>query len=164
MIADIEKRVTKLRNELKAQKVNSGLTYSQLLLPENTPTQSYSDTASLTNPSTGPVARIRFRFTRTDGIIDPPAINFAFNYSTSPTYADFVRAQGFTISGNDLGYFDSWSVSGYIHGMGDRFVDFYVDLSSSIRDAFFSMSTISFSITCQAITNVKGNLIVERLI
>ncbi|MEE0888131.1 MAG: hypothetical protein U0L97_02865 [Candidatus Saccharimonadaceae bacterium] len=164
MIADIEKRVAKLRNELKAQKVNSGLAYSQLLLPENTPTQSYSSTASLSNPSSGPVARMRFRFTRTDGLIDSPAINFAFSYSASPTYAGFVRAQGFTISGNDLDYFDTWSVSGYIHGVGDGYVDFYVDLSSELRDAFFSLSTISFSITCQAITNVKGDLTVERLI
>lgn len=164
MITDVERRIVKLRNEVKAQKVNSGLAYSQLLLPENTPTQTYSDTASLSGSGTTPVARIRFRFTRTDGILDSPAINFAFNCTTSPTYADYVRSQGFTISGDDLAYYDHWVISGYVSEVGDGYVDFYVELSYQFRDAFFTLNTIDYSITCQAITNVNGNLTVERLV
>lgn len=163
MISDVQLRLVKARNELKAQKVYSGLAYSQLLLPENTPQQSYSGTASLSG-SGKPLARLRFRFRRTDGLIDPPMINFAFTANYSPEYDDFVRSKGFTISGDDLGYFNWREVDGYIAELGDAYVDFYVDFSSSIRDDLFSVNSISFSVNCQAISNVNGTLEVERLV
>ena len=164
MIYDIEKRLVSLHNELKALKVYSGLAYSSLLLPENTPSSTYSGTANLPGSGTGPVARVRFRFSRNDNLTDPPLINFAFNVSYAPQYQDFLRSHGFTISGNDLDYFDWIEASGYISEVGDGYVDFYVDLDSSIRDYFFNISSLPFTITCQAIANVNGELIEERLI
>lgn len=162
MVMDVQNKVTQLRNEVKAQKVFSGLTYSQLLLPENTPTQSYSGTASLSG--SGPVAKIRFRFTRTDGINEPPMINFAYSASISPTYRAFAESYGFSFSANDLSYIDRRQVSGYIASLGDEYVDYYVEFSEYLRDIFFSRSDLGISVTCQAIANVKGTLVVERIV
>lgn len=162
MVMDVQNKVTQLRNEVKAQKVFSGLTYSQLLLPENTPTQSYSGTASLSG--SGPIAKIRFRFTRTDGISEPPMINFAYSASVSPTYRAFAESYGFSFSANDLTYLDRNNISGYIGGVGDGYIDFFVEFNGYFRDMFFSRDNLGISVTCQAIANVRGNLIEERIV
>lgn len=162
MVLDVQNRVTKLSNEVRAQKVYSGLTYSQLLLPENNPTQSYSGTASLSG--SGPVARIRFRFTRTDGLTAPPMINFAYTASISPTYKAFAESYGFSFSADDLTYIDTTNVGGYIADLGDGYVDYYVEFNAYLRNMFFSRDSLSISVTCQAIANVEGTLSVERLI
>lgn len=165
MITNVERRMVALRNELKAMKVSSGLAFSSLLLPENTPTLDYDGTATISGSDySSPVARIRFRFARNDGLIDPPMINFAFSASFSPSYKNFVESHGFTISGPDLDYFDWVCVSGYIAGIGDGYIDYYVDFKGVIRYYFFSINSISFRITCQAISNVTGDFVVERLI
>ena len=163
MIPDVQLRLVKARNELKAQKVYSGLAYSQLLLPENTPQLSYSGTASLSG--SGIVARLRFRFTRTDGLVDAPMINFTTSTTLSPTYKQFAEANGFTFSvANDLSYIDTLNANGYIGELGDGYVDLYVDFDDYIRKDFFSLNSIAFSAEVQAIANVAGNLTVERLI
>lgn len=162
MVMGVQNRMTKLRNEVQSQKVYSGLTYSQLLLPENTPSQTYSGTADLSG--SGPVARLRFRFTRTDGLTTPPMINFAYSASISPTYRSFAESNGFSFSANDLTYLDNTNISGYIATVGDGYVDFYVDFNSYLRTMFFSRSTLSISVTCQAIANVQGSLTVEKII
>ena len=164
MIADTQQRIAKVRNEVKAQKVKSGLAYSQLLMPENTPSRSYTGTISLSSSGTGPIARVRFRFVRDDGLLDPPLINFAFTASISPAYKEFVESHGFSISGNDLDYFNWWMVSGYIGEIGDTYVDYYVDVKRNVKNNFFSLSTMSFTVTCEAIANVRGVLIEDRII
>jgi hypothetical protein len=164
MINNLQQRIVTLRNEIQSQKTFSGLTYSRLLLPENAPTQTYSGRASLTGSGSTPVAEVRFRFTRTDGLTDTPAINFAFSSTISPTYVDFVRSKGFTISGNELAFFDQWTTAGFTREVGDGFVDFIVAIQPDTREAFFSLDYLDFSITCQAITNVYGTLTVERII
>lgn len=162
MVLDVQNKVTKLRNEVRSQKVFSGLTYSQLLLPENTPTVTFSDTVSLSG--SGPVAKIRFRFTRTDGLLSTPFINFAYSGSISPTYKSFAESYGFSFSANDLSYIDRARMSGYISDLGDGYVDYCVEFSSYLRDIFFSRNSLNISVTCQAIANVQGTLSVERIV
>lgn len=161
---NISNRLVKSRNELRAQKVYSGLVYSNLLLPENTPSISYSETVSLSGSGTTPVARLRFRFTRTDGLIDTPMINFTVTTNLSPTYKQFAESNGFTFVANDLSYLTTLKGIGYIAELGDGYVDYYVDFSSDIRGDFFSLNTITISASVQAISNVVGTLSVERLI
>lgn len=164
MIYDVEKRIVKLRNEIKAQKVSAGLTYSQLLMPENTPQLSYTGTATWTSSTTAPVARVRFRFTRTDGLTDPPLINFTHTSACSPTYKEYAVANGFSFSPDiDMTYLDSEIIEGYIGEIGDGYVDFYVDFGMSIVSRYYTLSSIQISTTCQAISNVYGTLTVERL-
>lgn len=162
MLTSIERRLAKLQNEINAQKVFSGLTYSQLLLPENSPMQTYSGTIDLSS-SSDPIARLLFRFERTDGISETPMINFSYSASISPSYKSFAESYGFVFSANDLSYIETTEVTGYISSLGDGYVDFYVDFDSALKRKFFSLSSLSFSVTCQAISNVRGNLTVERV-
>lgn len=164
MQSNTQKRIVELRNELRAQKVASGLTYSQLLMPDNTPSLSYSGTASWTSSTTGPVARVRFRFERTDGLIDPPLINFAHDSSYSPTYKEYAESNGFVFSGGNLSYLTDGKIEVYIGEVGDGYVDFYVDYANSLKTTLAYLSSITISTTCTAIANVKGTLSVERII
>lgn len=164
MLQNTQQRIVALKNELKSQKTASGLAFSQLLMPENTPTQSYSGTASTSGGAGNPVARVRFRFERTDGLIEPPMINFAYDATFSPDYKQFASGYGWTFSGAEDAFLPQDWVAGYIAELGDGYVDFYVDFTSDIRTDFFSLQNISLSTTCQAITNVKGILWVERII
>lgn len=164
MKRDTQQKIVELRNELQAQKVYSGLAYSSLLLPENTPTRTFTDTVSLSGSGSGPIARIRFRFIRTDGLLDPPLINFAYSASYSPTYKQFAESNGFSFSANDLDYITLLDISGYIAELGDGYVDYYVEYSRSIKNRLFSLNSISISVEVQAIVAVNGRLEVERLI
>lgn len=166
MIKDVPTRLVQARNELQAQKVYSGLTYSNLLLPENTPQASYSGTISLSGSGTDPIARLRFRFTRTDGLIDTPMINFAANYSLSPSYTGYAVSNGFSISGDDVASLNLFGsdVVGYIGELGDGYVDYYIDFDDSLKSRFFSLNSLSISATVQAISNVVGTLTAERII
>lgn len=163
MLMDVQNRIVKLQNEVKAQKVFSGLTYSQLLLPENTPSKTYSGTIDLSK-STDPIARVRFRFTRTDGVTATPMINFTYSATITPSYKTFAESYGFVFSANDLSYIDTTESNGYIGALGDGYVDFYVDFALSLKSQFFSRSSLSISVTCQALANVQGTLSVERAI
>lgn len=164
MIYDVEKRIVALRNELQSQKVSSGIAYSQLLLPRNTPILSYYGTASWTNSTTAPIARLRFRFSRTDGQLDPPLINFTHLSYCTPTYKEYAIDNGLSFSPNvDMGYQDSSVIEGYIAELGDGYVDFYVDFGAKIMKNYFSLDSIGIRSTCQVISNVYGELSVERL-
>ena len=76
----------------------------------------------------------------------------------------FAESYGFSFSANDLSYMDRTNISGYIAGLGDGYIDFYVEFNEYLRDMFFSRNNLTISITCQAIANVAGNLSVERII
>lgn len=160
----VQQKIVELRNELQAQKVYSGLVYSQLLYPENTPSQTYTGTASLSGSGQTPVARLRFRFTRTDDINETPMVNFAYSANYTPTYKKFAEDNGWSFTGKNFESFERYDVSGYISGLGDNYVDFFVDFNYTIRSALFSLNSISISAECSAIVAVNGNLIVERII
>lgn len=160
----VQQKIVELRNELQSQKVYSGLAYSQLLYPENTPSQTYTSTASLSGSGQTPVARIRFRFIRTDNINETPMVNFAYNASYTPSYKKFAENNGWSFSGQNFDSFERYDISGYISGVGDNYVDFFVDFNYTIRSALFSLNSISISVTCQAIVAVNGTLEVERII
>lgn len=164
MIYDVENRLVKIRNELKAQKVFSGLAYSQLLFPSNNPVQSYSGTASLSGSGDDPVARLRFRFTRTDGLVEPPLINFMYSATYSPTYQQFAESYGFQFYGKDLSELEYNDITSYIGQFGDGYVDYYIDYQYTIRDALFSLNSIQIAATCYAVASVKGTFVVERII
>ena len=164
MIGDIQTRMAKANNELKALKVYSGLSYSSLLLPENIPEQTYSGTASLGGSSWDMVARLRFRFTRTDGLIDPPLINFTLNASVTPDYKSYAESYGFVFYSGNVSYIANSYITGYINELGDGYVDYYVDFAGPLNGLFYYLDDIDFSVTVQALANVRGTLSVERLI
>lgn len=164
MIHNVQDRLSYIRNEIKAQKVYTGAVYSQFLVPDNTPSASYSGSASWSGTDDTPVARVRFRFTRADGQTDPPLVNFTCDAMYDPSYQQFAENNGFTFSQIDLSYISMQDIEAYIGEIGEGFVDFYVDFTSPIKTALFSLNSIDLSITCQAIANTRGNLTVERVI
>ena len=146
MIGDIQTRMAKANNELKALKVYSGLSYSSLLLPENIPEQSYSGMASLGGSSDDMVALLRFRFTRT------------------PDYQTYAEDYGFVFSSGDISYTADSNVTGYIYELGDGYVDYYVDFRGGLNTLYPYLNSIDISARVQALANVRGALSVERLI
>lgn len=159
----IQQRIVELRNELQDQKVATGMTSSQFLLPENNPVLSYTGTASLSGDS-DLVARVRFRFTRQDGLTDPPLVNFAWNATYSPTFYEYARSYGWAFTGSDFSFFQTSDVDTYIAEVGDGYVDLYVDYNYELRSALAPLTSVGISIQCQAIASVYGQLSVERLV
>ena len=168
MIGDVQQRIVKLRNEIKAQKVARELTYSQLLMPENTPSITYRGTLTHSGgPIDDVVARCRVRFTRTDGVDATPFVNFPFVLTLSPTYQEYEASIGVTVTGDDPGCVDEQCYVGYIADSGDNWVDFYVDLTYYAIANFDSFerpfTSLDFSFTVEAISTVPGRLTVERV-
>ena len=160
---DAQRRLVAIRNELKAQKVAGELAYSQLLLPENAPSVSYSGTVAELS-STYTYARCRVRFTRSDGVNETPVVDFAYNFQFSPNYVEYMATQEVTITGDDTGDTDETCYAGYVAGAGSNYVDFYVDIPADISMTFYGFTSLNFSFTVQAIAMVSGTLTVERLI
>lgn len=165
MINDVQQRLVKARNELKAQKVASELAYSQLLMPENTPSVSYSGVVTDSGSSRyDTLARCRVRFTRTDGVNETPFVNFTYDFRFSPTYVEFEASWGTTVSGDDVGYVDEQGYVGYIAEAGSNYVDFYIDVTTDVVLSFAPFTSLNFSFTAEAISTVPGNLTVTRLL
>lgn len=165
MITSTEKRIVNLRNEVKALKVASELAYSQLLMPENTPSVSYSGTVtSASVPRYATLARCKVRFTRSDGSLDVPFVNFTLNFRFSPTYTQFMASWGIIVEGNDTEFSDEQVYDGYIAGSGPGYVDYYVDISTDIVLLFDPFTSIDFSFEVEAISMVSGTLTVERVV
>ena len=155
----VQERLVQIRNELRAQKVASGLAYSSLLFPENTPQATWSGTVDLN--SDDPVI-VKFRFTRKDESLSVPLVDFPFTATVSPTYLEFARTYGFEITADDFTYTNTWDTAGYIGEVGDNYIVFYVEISRAIlKSDYFSLSSVGVSLTVQAVSCVYGNLIVE---
>lgn len=162
---DVEKRIVALRNEVKAQKVARELAYSQLLMPENTPSISYSGTATVQGQERfDTLARCRVRFTRTDGKQGAPFVNFPFSFAFSPTYREFEQSVGNTVTGDDVDFVDEQCYVGYVAGAGPNYVDFYIDVTTEVVLNWTPFTSIDFSFTVEAISNVPGTLSVERIL
>ena len=158
--------MVKLRNEVRAMKIARELTYSQLLMPENTP--QITGGGVITNESADRwdvLGRWRIRFERTDGIKETPFVDFAYDLHFSPTYAEFQdRIWGSTTTGDDLDYPEGYVYTGYEAAAGDNYVDFYIDATTEIVMLFSPFESMSVNFTVQAISSVPGRLTVERLI
>ena len=160
----VQARLVRIRNELKAQKVASGLAFSSLLMPENNPTATWS--GSISFASTGAdniLARIRFRFARTAGS-DAPMVNFTIATELSPKYASYIATQGLTVTGDDVDYVDEQSITSYVADSGDGWVDYYVDFDTTLLNNFYTLTAINATVTVTAVAMVAGTLTTERII
>ena len=166
MIKDVQNRLVKIRNEIKAQKVARELAYSQLLMPDNTPTKTYSGYIPVgTTAQNGTVARCRVRFTRIDGINSTPFVDFPFDLKFSPNYVQFEASQGVTITGDDTEYVDEQCFVGYIAEAGTNYIDFYIDVTDTLLMVFDpNFPGITFSFTVEAVSTAPGTIDITRLI
>lgn len=163
MINDLQKRIVKARNELKALKTATELAYSSILWPENAAVASWSGPLALQLVG-DVVARFRVRFTRTDGGTGAPFVDFAQNVTFSPTYMEYSTSLGWAVTGNDTGYVDDQNYTGYVAGAGDNYVDYYIDFVRDLVANYFTLSSVTVNIEAEAISMVKGDLTITRLI
>lgn len=163
MISDVEMRLVRARNEVKAQKVATELAYSSILWPENAATANWSGSIAL-ELHDDKVARFRVRFTRTDGVSGTPYVDFAQNVTFSPTYQQYSQSIGCTVTGNDVGYVDDQNYTGYVAKAGSNYVDYYIDFVRDLISNYFSLSSINVTISAQAVAMVSGTLTITRLV
>lgn len=163
MINNVENRLVRIRNEIKSQKVAMELAYASILWPDNTPQATWNGSVALELQGEI-VARFRVRFTRTDGNDGAPMVDFAQSVTFTPSYPDFCASQGWTVTGNDLGYVDDQNYTGYVAGSGSNYVDYYIDFVRDLISNYFALSTINIAILVQAISMTKGNISITRIV
>lgn len=153
--------INRIDNELKALKGSTPLNAGALAFPEQTPTQSY--TASINTSSQDyVVARLAATFTRTDGQLTTPLVDFAYDLTVSPTYVQYMATQGVTITGNDPNAMVDFFIRGYEAATTENSVTFYIDALNAI--APYAGSSATLTVTVAALSTVEGNLTIERLI
>ena len=162
MIADVEKRIVKARNEIKALKVASELAYSSILMPENSPTQSYSGSIDL-SAMNNPMARVAVTFTRIDGINTTPFVDFSVDTNID-SFEEWVKSIGGTITGRDVNWGENGLFSVYVDSTTDSSVTCFVDVSQSILQLQGLTPSANFSLDVTAISPVRGTLTVERIL
>lgn len=160
-MSETQKIINRIDNELKAIKGSTPLNAGALAFPEQTPTQSY--TASINTSSQDyVVARLAATFTRTDGQLTTPLVDFAYDLTVSPTYVQYMATQGVTITGNDPNAMVDFFIRGYEAATTENSVTFYIDALNAI--APYAGSSATLTVTVAALSTVEGNLTIERLI
>ena len=162
MIADTEYRIIKARNELRALKTATKLAYSNMLMPENVPKQTYSGSISLSTVR-DPMARVTATFTRTDGVAITPYVDITLDTNIY-TFEDWVLSIGGTISGRDKKWGQSGLFSYSIDSTTDTSVTFVINVSENIMQVSQALSSVNFSVKVTAISPVEGTLTLRRTI
>ena len=166
MISTIEHDLVKAENELRALKTASELAYSTTMYPENTPSRSWNGYIDFGLPRTdGLKCRLRVRFTRSDGATDVPMVDFAWSYSTNPTYQNYLRDNlGTILTGNDTDISLYDSIYGYEADSGPGYVDYIIEVGSMIVQYFGLIGGLNLTINVQAISPIEGSIAITRLI
>lgn len=162
MLQDVQSRIVKIRNELKAQKVASELAYSSMLWPDNAPTISYSGSIDLNN-FTDPAARVAITFTRDDGGDTTPYVDLAVDSDVFGFY-DWVKSIGGTVTGRDYACEENSYFEVYAESTTTNSVTFYVDVNQSVYALSGRLNSTTFSINAVAISPISGTLSVSRVI
>lgn len=150
-----------LEDELRALKASTPLNLGQLSDPGNAPTASYTgniDTASQNLV----ICRLELTFTRTDGATDPPLVDFAFNMSVSPTYAEFLASVGVSFSANDGTDYEDFYINGYVLSTGAGSVTYAIDVKNAV--APWGSSPKTLTVNASAYSTVPGTLTLRRTI
>lgn len=173
MSTNVELQIVKLRNELRARKQASELSWGQLSQPDLAPSQTFSGYIDVSHPiSTGNnaiVCKFKARFKRTDEIDGAPLVQFAYEYSVNPTGVEIERAHGGTISiDNDEILYQS-GCEALVTEAGDDYVDFDIRfpdngyLMSYLYYQNYGVTNVKLDLTVTAISPVKGLLTLERV-
>lgn len=157
----VQTLIRRIKDELQALKVATPLNLGQLKFPDQAPTASYSGSID-TSGQDYVIARIVATFTRSDGATTTPLVDFAFNYTISPTYQEFMASQGITITGNDPNVQSEFFIRGYENSTTDNSVTFNIDILNAA--AGFVGQSATLGVTVEAISTVQGNLTIRRTI
>lgn len=153
----VQQRLVAIRNELQAQKIASSLAYSSVLFPDNVPEEYWSGKIT-TDFSQAIMASFRATFTRNDEIDSTPLVDFTLDFDI-PTVADWIKAQGGTVTGRDPeAEMENW-VESFVENADDRSVSYRINFLNGIGAG---ASEIDARITVRAISPVPGTLKLER--
>lgn len=156
-----ENELKKLEDELRALKASTPLNIGQLAIPDSAPTVSYTGQID-TQSQELIICRIEATFTRTDGGTEPPLVDFGFDMSVTPTYADFLASQGISFSANDGTEYEDVFINGYVGDTGLGSVTFYIDVKNAVAPWGASPKTLTVNIS--AYSTLPGNLTLRRTI
>lgn len=162
---NVQFRLNKIRNEQRAQKVASTLNYGNLILPSSTPSASYSGTVTNTvDTATGVNARWIATFTRSDGIVKTPQVDFPWDYTLDRGYYDDQLASGWVTSatGRDKRAIDELPFKEGMYELGSNYVKWRIDIAGS----WFYVATngTGVHLTAQAVSMVPGTLTLVRVV
>lgn len=157
----VQTLVRKIQNELNALKVATPLNLGQLRMTDQTPSISYSGSFNTASHDLV-TARLEVTFTRSDGIVAPPLVDFAYECSVSPTYPQYLATQGISFTGNDTTDLLDFYIHGYEYETGSNSVTFYIDFMNAVAPYAGAAATISA--TVKAISTVPGSLSLVRSI
>lgn len=155
--------MVRARNEIRAQKVATELAYSSILFPENTPHATWTGTITFPQYPDNVIARLRVRFTRSDGMEGAPFVDFAQSVTISPSYAAYSASIGWTVTGNDIGYVDDQEYTGYVAEAGSDYVDYYIDFLRDLAGNYYTLSSVQVTVEVDAISMVDGTLNITKV-
>lgn len=156
-----EARLIAMENELRALKQTAPMAIGMLQYPDTNPTASYSGTVDTTGAGTV-LARIEATFTRSDGLQITPMVDFAFDFSVSPTYTENRLTIGLQVTGDD----PNCNVEGYIAQYEAKTTQDSVTFNVDVLDVIapYTSGTATIDLQVQAISPVAGTLTLMRTI
>lgn len=159
------KRLLAIEDELRAQKSAGPFNGGALNVPSMSPEQTWSGFVSNSNNQV--TARWVATFTRSDGIDEPPMVDFAWDFSLGKTYyqdmVDDPAGYATSVSGRDKRAIDESKFIDYPQEVGPNFVKWSVDINPD-QWWYYSASGTTVNLTVQAISTVIGTLALVRVI
>lgn len=145
---NVQKRLVKVRNNLRAFKIAAQLNYGALSKPSEVPTASLDDTISgwYAPHETGAGFiwnRYLATFTRTDGVNMTPFVDFSFDW---------------IIGGGGVATERAFNHS--IYSVSDGSVTYAIELNDY---CYTSTGSLTLSLIVQAVSSVAGNLTISKV-
>ena len=155
----VEQELARIRNEIIAQKSFAKIPNGALDVPDDAPTRSWSGSINL-NSGNDPLAKWRATFTRTDGRSGAPLVQFAFDYTYSPTRKDYLEGRGNTITAKDFNADEEMYIFSGVSSTSTNSVQFDIWIKSSFSTGY---ATANFNVTVQALSPVVGTLTLVKV-
>lgn len=171
MFNNTQIRLVKLRNEAKAQKQASKMRWGQLSTPETAPTTNWSGAINVAAPlSRSTICKFDITFTRTDGRTEAPLVDFAYDFTTNPSWATMDRDKGATITiGSEKSLIETYSEPEVTTESGAGYVKATISFPESLWTGLsteapivFGVSSVNLTINAAAYSPVPGTLTITR--
>lgn len=166
MRENVQARIVAIRNEQRAQKKAVQLGYGQLVVPDP-PRKTWSGAIDPSNPLNSEyIAKFKARFTRTDGVNQPPLVDFSYTLAASRTNIDARRERGNIIAATDIDALLEGGHSGWVSTAANNYTEFSIVIRDSGSQGYFMTTTTGTSMVALSVTAlspVPGILTIERV-
>lgn len=158
---DTSRRLLAIQDEQRAQKASTVLNYGQLNMPDSIPQATWYGYVAATSADLA--ASWVAKFTRSDGVGQPPYVEFPWTFNLEQWFYDdpaFV-GPGKSVTGRDKRAVDEHKFNDGAYEIGTNFTSWRIDIDS--RRWPYSSGT-NVTITIQAISMVPGTLTLTRVV